>query len=59
MLILKLVACFCRDTLRRHYNLGCHFLEVAVNDVVSYDADLAEKLLKNPAEYLPIVSTAQ
>ncbi|XP_067942354.1 DNA replication licensing factor mcm5-A-like [Watersipora subatra] len=47
-----------RDTLRRHYNLGCNFLEVEVNDVASYDPDLAEQLIKSPAEYLPIFEDA-
>jgi len=47
---------FFRDTLRRHYNLGCNYLEVAVNDVASFDSELAEQLLKSPSEYIPIVS---
>ena len=46
----------CRDTLKRHYNLGYNYLEVNVNDVASYDAGLAENILKSPTEYLPIVS---
>ncbi|KAF6017826.1 MCM5 [Bugula neritina] len=47
-----------RDTLRRHYNLGCNYLEVAVNDVASFDSELAEQLLKSPSEYIPIFEDA-
>ena len=49
-------SCFdCRDQLKRHYNLRQYWLEVDLQDLASFDAQLAEKLSKVPAEYLPLV----
>ena len=48
----------CRDQLKQHYNLGECYLEVDINDLSSYDELLADKLIKNPSEYLPLVRLA-
>lgn len=48
--------CFsCRDQLKRHYNLGQYWLQVDLEDLSSFDAQLADKLSRLPAEYLPMV----
>ena len=52
-----LMVLFCpRDELKRHYNLGQYWLEVSLDDLASFDEDLADKLQKLPAEHLPMVS---
>lgn len=43
------------DQLKQHYNLGKYCLEVDLEDLSSYDETLADKLNKNPAEFLPLV----
>ena len=45
-----------RDQLKQHYNLGECYLEVDLNDLSSYDELLADKLMKSPSEYIPLVS---
>jgi MCM N-terminal domain len=47
---------FCSDQLKRHYNLGHYWLEVELEDLTHFDASLAEKLVKQPAEHLPLVN---
>ncbi|GJQ66622.1 Mcm5 [Trypoxylus dichotomus] len=47
-----------RDTLKRNYNLQQYFLEVNIEDVGSFDENLAERLYKQPSEYLPIFEEA-
>ncbi|XP_023022934.1 minichromosome maintenance 5 [Leptinotarsa decemlineata] len=47
-----------RDTLRRNYNLGQYFLDVNIEDVGSFDENLADKLYKQPSEHLPIFEEA-
>eukprot|EP00112_Aurelia_sp_Birch-Aquarium-sp1_P012363 Seg260.5 transcript_id=Seg260.5/GoldUCD/mRNA.D3Y31 product="DNA replication licensing factor mcm5-A" protein_id=Seg260.5/GoldUCD/D3Y31 len=47
-----------RDQLKQHYNLGECYLEVDINDLSSYDELLADKLIKNPSEYLPLFEAA-
>ncbi|CAH1116571.1 unnamed protein product [Phaedon cochleariae] len=47
-----------RDTLRRNYNLGQFCLDINVEDVGSFDENLADKLYKQPAEHLPIFEEA-
>ncbi|XP_068681579.1 DNA replication licensing factor mcm5-like [Montipora foliosa] len=47
-----------RDQLKRHYNLGQYYLEVDLQDLTSYDEQLADKLTKNPAEFLPLFEDA-
>ena len=47
-----------RDQLKQHYNLGECYLEVDLNDLSSYDELLADKLIKSPSEYIPLVRKA-
>lgn len=47
-----------RDQLKRHYNLGQYYLEVDLQDLTSFDEQLADKLTKNPAEFLPLFEDA-
>lgn len=47
-----------RDTLKRNYNLGMYYLDVNIEDVGSFDENLAEKLYKQPSEHLPIFELA-
>nr|QIC49965.1 DNA replication licensing factor MCM5 [Actinia equina] len=47
-----------RDQLKQHYNLGKYCLEVDLEDLSSYDETLADKLNKNPAEFLPLFEEA-
>lgn len=49
----------CRDELKRHYNLGEYWIEVEMEDLASFDEDLADSLYKQPAEHLELVSRAQ
>lgn len=46
----------CRDELKRHYNLGEYWIEVEMEDLASFDEDLAEFLYKQPTEHLQLVS---
>ena len=45
-----------RDELKRHYNLGEYWIEVEMEDLASFDEDLADYLYKQPAEHLQLVS---
>lgn len=45
-----------RDQLKRHYNLRQYWMDVDLQDLLTFDAQLADKLMKLPAEYLPLVS---
>jgi len=47
-----------RDQLKRHYNLGQYYLEVDLQDLTSFDEQLADKLAKSPAEFLPLFEDA-
>lgn len=49
---------FSRDTLKRNYNLRQYYLEVNIEDVGSFDENLADKLYKQPSEHLPILEEA-
>ncbi|KAL1417258.1 hypothetical protein MTO96_026994 [Rhipicephalus appendiculatus] len=42
----------------RHYNMGQYWLEVAMEDVSSFDEVLADKLSKQPTEHLPLLEEA-
>lgn len=44
-----------REQLKRHYNLCQYKLAVSMEDLASFDAQLADKLTRLPAEYLPLV----
>ena len=46
---------YCRDQLKRNYNLGQYYLDVSLDDLRNYDERLADKLLKSPTEYVPVV----
>uniref|UniRef100_A0A8D0H1W4 DNA replication licensing factor MCM5 n=1 Tax=Sphenodon punctatus TaxID=8508 RepID=A0A8D0H1W4_SPHPU len=43
-----------RDELKRHYNLGQYWIEVEMEDLASFDEDLADYLYKQPAEHLQL-----
>ncbi|XP_061436243.1 DNA replication licensing factor MCM5 [Lethenteron reissneri] len=47
-----------RDELKRHYNLGEFWIEVELEDLSSFDEDLADTLTKQPAEFLPLFEEA-
>ncbi|VEN38139.1 unnamed protein product [Callosobruchus maculatus] len=47
-----------RDTLKRNYNLRQYYLEVNIEDVGSFDENLADKLYKQPSEHLAIFEEA-
>ncbi|XP_070578294.1 DNA replication licensing factor mcm5-like [Ptychodera flava] len=47
-----------RDELKRHYNLGQYFLEVNLDDLSSFDEELADKFGKQPSELLPLFEQA-
>uniref|UniRef100_A0A4W3GP79 MCM N-terminal domain-containing protein n=1 Tax=Callorhinchus milii TaxID=7868 RepID=A0A4W3GP79_CALMI len=44
-----------RDELKRHYNLGEYWIEVSIEDLSGFDENLADYLLKQPSEHLPLV----
>lgn len=52
-----ILCCFlpCRDELKRHYNLGQYWVEVEMEDLASFDEDLADYLYKQPTEHLQLV----
>lgn len=45
-----------RDTLKRNYNIGQYWLEVNIEDLASFNENLADKFYKEPTEHHPIVS---
>ncbi|KAI8425200.1 hypothetical protein MSG28_007023 [Choristoneura fumiferana] len=47
-----------RDALKRNYNLSYYWVEINIEDLSSFDEDLAEKLYKKPSEHLPILEEA-
>ncbi|KAH0616946.1 hypothetical protein JD844_028446 [Phrynosoma platyrhinos] len=47
-----------RDDLKRHYNLGQYWIEVEMEDLASFDEDLADYLYKQPAEHLQLLEEA-
>ncbi|GCB79429.1 hypothetical protein scyTo_0019543 [Scyliorhinus torazame] len=48
----------CWDELKRHYNLAEYWIEVSLEDLSSFDEDLADHLLKQPSEHLPLLEEA-
>lgn len=44
--------------MKRQYNLGQYYLEVNIEDLGSFDENLAEKLYKQPSEHIPIFEEA-
>lgn len=50
---------FCyRDQLKEHYNLQQYWLEVSLEDLASFDEVLADKLQKQPSEYIQLFEEA-
>uniref|UniRef100_V9KHZ1 DNA replication licensing factor MCM5 n=2 Tax=Callorhinchus milii TaxID=7868 RepID=V9KHZ1_CALMI len=47
-----------RDELKRHYNLGEYWIEVSIEDLSGFDENLADYLLKQPSEHLPLLEQA-
>lgn len=47
-----------RDALKRHYNLRKYYLEVAIEDLASFDENLADKVKKAPTEHIPLFEEA-
>uniref|UniRef100_A0A5S6JUH8 DNA replication licensing factor MCM5 n=1 Tax=Xenopus tropicalis TaxID=8364 RepID=A0A5S6JUH8_XENTR len=47
-----------RDELKRHYNLGEYWIEVEMEDLASFDEDLADYLYKQPTEHLQLLEEA-
>lgn len=47
-----------RNQVKDHYNVGQYWIEVSVDDLASFDADLADKLVKFPIEYLHVFELA-
>ncbi|NWU89955.1 MCM5 factor, partial [Upupa epops] len=47
-----------RDELKRHYNLGQYWVEVEMEDLSSFDEDLADYLYKQPGEHLQLLEEA-
>ncbi|XP_046658184.1 DNA replication licensing factor Mcm5 [Homalodisca vitripennis] len=47
-----------RDALKRQYNLGQYWLEINIEDLASFDENLADKLYKQPTEHLPVFEEA-
>lgn len=43
------------DELKRHYNLRQYWIQVSLEDLASFDEELAGKLQKQPTEFLPLV----
>ncbi|KAG8327690.1 minichromosome maintenance protein 5 [Homalodisca vitripennis] len=46
------------DALKRQYNLGQYWLEINIEDLASFDENLADKLYKQPTEHLPVFEEA-
>ncbi|XP_074650291.1 DNA replication licensing factor mcm5-like [Tubulanus polymorphus] len=47
-----------RDQLKRHYNIGHYWLEIDIGDLTSFDEELAQKLIKTPADNIPLFEDA-
>ena len=47
-----------RDQLKRHYTVHDYWVEVEIEDLSSFDEQLADSLIKLPAEYLPLFEEA-
>ncbi|KAM8930004.1 DNA replication licensing factor MCM5 [Pelodytes ibericus] len=47
-----------RDELKRHYNMGEYWIEVEMEDLASFDEDLADYLHKQPTEHLQLLEEA-
>ena len=47
-----------RDNLKRHYALKHYYISVNLEDLSSFDESLADKLYKNPSDFLPLFEEA-
>jgi len=47
-----------RDQLKNNYRRGDFHVEVSLKDLASYDAELADKIRRNPTEILPLFEEA-
>jgi len=47
-----------RDIIKRHYNLKQFYVEIKIEDLASFDEELADKLYKTPSEYIPLFEEA-
>ena len=47
-----------REQLKKRYNLRQYKLLVVMEDLASFDAQLADRLTRLPADYLPLVSSS-
>ncbi|XP_015687244.1 DNA replication licensing factor MCM5 [Protobothrops mucrosquamatus] len=47
-----------RDELKRHYNVGQYWIEVEIEDLASFDEDLANYVHKQPVEHLQLLEEA-
>ncbi|XP_069053275.1 DNA replication licensing factor MCM5 [Lepisosteus oculatus] len=47
-----------RDELKRRYTLGQYWVEVEMEDLSSFDEDLADCIYKQPTEHLPLLEEA-
>lgn len=47
-----------RDQLRHHYNLRQFFVEISLEDLTSFNEVIADKLIGQPTEYLPLFEEA-
>lgn len=54
-LLLKHLSTY-RDQLSQNLLTKQYFIEVDLNHLINYNADLANKLSNSPAEFLPLVS---
>lgn len=43
-----------REQLKHHYSICQYWVEVDLQDAISYDEDMADKLCKHPTDYLPL-----
>lgn len=47
-----------RDALKRNYNLRQYYVEIHLEDLADFDESLAEKISKQPLDYLPVFEEA-
>lgn len=47
-----------RDALKSQYNIGQYYIDVNMEDLSSFDETLADKMYKQPSEYLPLFEDA-
>jgi DNA replicative helicase MCM subunit Mcm2 (Cdc46/Mcm family) len=56
VLVLSILNIFMnRDMLRNNYNTRQFWIEISIEDVLNYDEDLADQILRRPGEFINIV----